>query len=104
MQLAVENIPKIKDAYKNVLDVATCMNITHPYMEDNISVAAFGKSNSSDGTSVSGDSSNGSQGGSSAASALVGTKTGAVLALVGAALAFLAQIAEHCTQSKPYRL
>ncbi|KAI7883422.1 chitin deacetylase [Lichtheimia hyalospora FSU 10163] len=90
MQLAVENIPKIKDAYKNVIDVATCMNITHPYMEENISWAAFGKSNSSDGTSASGDSSSDSQGGSSAASALVGTKTGAALAMVGAALAFLA--------------
>lgn len=90
MELAVENIPKIKEAYKNVIDVATCMNITHPYMEENISWAAFGKSNSSDGTSASGDSSSDSQGGSSAASALVGTKTGAVLAMVGAAVAFLA--------------
>ena len=92
MELAVENIPKIKDAYKNVIDIATCMNITHPYMEENISWPAFGKSNSSDGTSASGDSSSGSGSGSgsSDASALVGAKSGAVLAMVGAALALLA--------------
>jgi hypothetical protein len=47
MSLAVENIPKIKAAYKNVLDVATCMNITYPYQEKTISFAAFGSSEAS---------------------------------------------------------
>ncbi|KAI8343781.1 chitin deacetylase [Choanephora cucurbitarum] len=34
MSLALEFLPKIKASYKNVLDVATCANITHPYFED----------------------------------------------------------------------
>ncbi|KAI8378455.1 chitin deacetylase [Blakeslea trispora] len=34
MSLALEFLPKIKDAYKNILDVATCANITHPYFEN----------------------------------------------------------------------
>ncbi|KAI8391656.1 chitin deacetylase [Radiomyces spectabilis] len=41
MQLAVENLPKIQKAYTHVLDVATCMNITHPYMEDTVTVKTF---------------------------------------------------------------
>ena len=34
MTLAVENLPKIISAYKQVLDVATCYNISYPYFED----------------------------------------------------------------------
>lgn len=34
MSLAVENLPKIISSYKQVLDVATCYNISHPYFED----------------------------------------------------------------------
>lgn len=34
MSLAVENLPKIISAYKQVIDVATCYNISHPYFED----------------------------------------------------------------------
>ncbi|KAJ2962399.1 hypothetical protein NQZ79_g2457 [Umbelopsis isabellina] len=33
MSLMVKNYGKIKKAYKHVVDVATCMNITHPYVE-----------------------------------------------------------------------
>ncbi|EIE78451.1 hypothetical protein G6F46_009143 [Rhizopus delemar] len=42
MSLAMEYLPKIKAAYKNVVDVATCMNITYPYQEHNVSFAPFG--------------------------------------------------------------
>lgn len=34
MSLAVENLPKIISAYKQVLDVATCYNISYPYFEN----------------------------------------------------------------------
>ncbi|KAH8551590.1 chitin deacetylase 1 [Umbelopsis sp. PMI_123] len=42
MTLAVKYLPQIKAAYKNVLDVATCNNITHPYMEDTVTITPFG--------------------------------------------------------------
>ncbi|KAI8142245.1 chitin deacetylase 1 [Fennellomyces sp. T-0311] len=59
MQLALDYIPKIKQNYKHVLDVATCMNITHPYMEKTVSFAAFGNSSttSSAKSSASGSAS-----------------------------------------------
>ncbi|GAN08863.1 carbohydrate esterase family 4 protein [Mucor ambiguus] len=41
MALAMEFLPKIRAAYKNVLDVATCMNITNPYHESTVTIAAF---------------------------------------------------------------
>lgn len=34
MTLAIDNLPKIVSAYKQVLDVATCYNISQPYFED----------------------------------------------------------------------
>ncbi|KAI9280464.1 hypothetical protein BY458DRAFT_487447 [Sporodiniella umbellata] len=34
MQLAIDNLEKIQKAYKNVIDVATCYNISYPYFED----------------------------------------------------------------------
>ncbi|CAO3657250.1 unnamed protein product [Mucor hiemalis] len=42
MALAIDFLPKIQAAYKNVLDVATCMNITNPYHEDTVTFAPFG--------------------------------------------------------------
>lgn len=41
MTLAMEFLPKIRAAYKNVLDVATCMNITNPYHESTVTITAF---------------------------------------------------------------
>ncbi|KAG1443940.1 hypothetical protein G6F56_010490 [Rhizopus delemar] len=52
MDLALEYLPKIKEAYKNVLDVATCMNITYPYQEKTVSFAPFGSSSDSDSTTT----------------------------------------------------
>ncbi|KAI9245749.1 chitin deacetylase [Sporodiniella umbellata] len=34
MAMAVENLPKILQAYRHVVDVATCQNITFPYFEN----------------------------------------------------------------------
>lgn len=42
MTLAMEFLPKIQAAYKNVVDVATCMNITNPYQESQVVFATFG--------------------------------------------------------------
>jgi hypothetical protein len=36
MDFAVQHYPAIKKAYKHVTDVATCANITHPYLESTI--------------------------------------------------------------------
>ncbi|KAI9262220.1 chitin deacetylase 1 [Phascolomyces articulosus] len=42
MQLALDYLPQIKKNYKHILDVATCMNITYPYMEKTVSFAGVG--------------------------------------------------------------
>ena len=52
MTLAVEFLPKIQAAYKNVIDVATCMNITNPYHEDTVTFAPFGGAVASTNASV----------------------------------------------------
>lgn len=41
MDLAVKNLPKITKSYKNVMDVATCMNITYPYQETTVKFPSF---------------------------------------------------------------
>ncbi|KAI9491179.1 chitin deacetylase 1 [Zychaea mexicana] len=44
MQMAIDYIPQIKQNYKHVLDVATCMNITYPYMENTVAFTGFDNS------------------------------------------------------------
>ncbi|KAI8364750.1 chitin deacetylase [Radiomyces spectabilis] len=41
MSLALKNLPAIQKAYKNVINVATCQNITYPYMERTIAFRPF---------------------------------------------------------------
>lgn len=41
MALALEYLPKIQSAYKHVVDVATCMNITTPYQETQVKFGTF---------------------------------------------------------------
>ncbi|KAI8643884.1 chitin deacetylase 1 [Parasitella parasitica] len=41
MTLAMEFLPKIRAAYKNVIDVATCMNISNPYHESSVTITPF---------------------------------------------------------------
>ncbi|KAI9475822.1 MAG: chitin deacetylase 1 [Benjaminiella poitrasii] len=41
MSLAIEFLPKIRAAYKNVIDIATCSNITYPYQETTVKFPTF---------------------------------------------------------------
>ncbi|KAI8327738.1 hypothetical protein BC941DRAFT_364410 [Chlamydoabsidia padenii] len=41
MSLALKNLPQITKSYKNVMDVATCMNITYPYQEHTVKFPSF---------------------------------------------------------------
>lgn len=86
MGFAETYIPQIKKAYKNILDIATCMNITHPYVETTVSFPAFDSSN---GVSPGASGSSSSSGGSSS-SAATSTRSNAalVVAAVFACIAF----------------
>ncbi|KAG2177616.1 hypothetical protein INT44_008130 [Umbelopsis vinacea] len=53
MSFALEYIPQIKQAYKNVLDIATCANLSQPYSDSNITYLAFGASNTTASASAS---------------------------------------------------
>lgn len=63
MGFAETYIPQIKQAYKNVVDVATCMNITNPYVENTVTFPVFAStssgSNSSGTSGTSGSKSSG---------------------------------------------
>ncbi|KAI8578491.1 hypothetical protein K450DRAFT_247136 [Umbelopsis ramanniana AG] len=52
MTLAMKYLPQIKAAYKNVLDVATCNNITNPYMEDSVTMTPFGNATTTNTTTA----------------------------------------------------
>jgi hypothetical protein len=81
MTLAVDNLPKIMAAYKNVIDVATCMNITQPYHETTVTRAAFdGSKTASTSGAASGSA---SASGSSASSAASGIAAGAASTSAG---------------------
>ncbi|KAI9493903.1 hypothetical protein BDB00DRAFT_762764 [Zychaea mexicana] len=41
MEFAIQHYPALKEAYTHVIDVATCMNITHPYVEESITFPTF---------------------------------------------------------------
>jgi len=41
MEFFMKHYPAIKDAYTHIVDVATCMNITQPYLEDVIQFPTF---------------------------------------------------------------
>lgn len=71
MQLALDNLPNIVKNYKHVLDVATCMNITYPYIEQSISYPSFSEaiSNSSTTNSTAASSSGAAASGSSGSTA-----------------------------------
>lgn len=53
MSLAMKYLPRIQTAYKHVVDVATCMNITYPYMEKTVSFAGFNNNTSTSSNSTS---------------------------------------------------
>ncbi|KAI8092210.1 chitin deacetylase [Gilbertella persicaria] len=53
MSLALEYLPKIQSSYKQVLNVATCANISYPYFEDHEWTDVLNaSSSSSDGTTT----------------------------------------------------
>lgn len=56
MQLAVDNLAKIQKAYKNVIDVATCYNISYPYFEDYQFTDVMDATSTTDSTANSTDS------------------------------------------------
>ncbi|ORZ22983.1 chitin deacetylase 1 [Absidia repens] len=76
MSLAVKNIPNIQKNYKHVIDVATCMNISHPYQETTIKFPSFDEYVSGKTSSTGGNSSSGSGSGSSNSSDSAGTSAG----------------------------
>ena len=41
MDMALKHYPQLKEAYKHIIDVATCMNITNPYVEDTVTFQTF---------------------------------------------------------------
>lgn len=74
MSLALTNLPNIMKNYKHVINVATCQNITYPYMERTVAFRTFDEYLSQN-TSAAG-----------AASSIVGSNTnGAVTATGNAA-------------------
>ncbi|KAI8973257.1 chitin deacetylase 1 [Mycotypha africana] len=51
MSFFMKYYPEIKKAYNHVVDVATCYNITHPYVEEQITWAPFGANQGANTTS-----------------------------------------------------
>ncbi|KAI7862009.1 chitin deacetylase 1 [Spinellus fusiger] len=56
MGLMMNNYPKIKAAYTNILDVATCMGIQYPYAEKTVSFTPFSSSIAPAGSAPAGSS------------------------------------------------
>lgn len=88
MDFAKTYYPQIKSAYKNVVDVATCMNISHPYVEESITYPSFsqflGNATTATGSGVAPVAS----GKSAATSISVSLATVVVAALFGVAASF----------------
>jgi hypothetical protein len=60
MDFFMKHYPEIKKAYKHVMDVATCMNITQPYTEKSVTFKTFDQAvgGSSSSSSASGNAGN----------------------------------------------
>ncbi|KAL0141346.1 hypothetical protein V8B55DRAFT_1488520 [Mucor lusitanicus] len=54
MDFFVNHYPDIKKNYKHVVDVATCMNIAHPYLEQVITFPSFDASTKSNASTATG--------------------------------------------------
>ncbi|KAI7865572.1 hypothetical protein BDF14DRAFT_1823265 [Spinellus fusiger] len=54
MDFFVKHYPEIKKAYRHVTDAATCMNITHPYIENTITFPTFEQSVKHNATTATG--------------------------------------------------
>jgi hypothetical protein len=71
MSLALTNLPNIMKNYKHVINVATCANITYPYMERTVAFRTFDEYLSQN-TSAAG-----------AASSIVGSNTNGAVTATG---------------------
>lgn len=69
MDFFMNHYANIKASYKNVMDVATCMNITHPYAESTVSFATFGSATGTGNSTSSGSGSTATPAGAKAGSA-----------------------------------
>ncbi|KAG1459202.1 hypothetical protein G6F56_006213 [Rhizopus delemar] len=87
MEMAVENLPKIMSAYKQVIDVATCYNISYPYFEDIQWTNVLNGTNSS--TAAASASSSSSNIGSAAAASSGNSVAPAFGLIIAAAAAML---------------
>lgn len=54
MDFFINHYPAIKSNYKHVVDVATCQNIAHPYIEQSITFASFEASTTKNASSATG--------------------------------------------------
>ena len=97
MTLALKYLPKIQKAYKHVVDIATCQNITYPYQEKTVKFAGFANATGTKPEASSSPAPSASQSSSSNVSAQAGEDSaagifaanGAVIGTVAVALAGL---------------
>ncbi|CAO3596045.1 unnamed protein product [Absidia cylindrospora] len=82
MDFAMQNYPEIKKNYKHVVDVATCMNLTNPYVEKSITYPTFDQAVNKNGSTATGSGVSPAASGSSS----MGTQTTVNGALFIAAL------------------
>ncbi|KAI8061621.1 hypothetical protein BC940DRAFT_309977 [Gongronella butleri] len=82
MDFAITNYPQIKKAYKHILDVATCMNITHPYLEESITYPTYDQAINGATTAT----------GSGVTPAATGTSAGTHTSTVSAGALFIATL------------
>jgi hypothetical protein len=54
MDFFIQHFDAIKQNYKHVVDVATCMNISHPYIEQVITFPSFDASTTKNATTATG--------------------------------------------------
>lgn len=82
MDFAVQNYPAIKKNYKHIVDVATCMNISNPYVEKSITYPTFDQLVNKNGSTATGSGVSPAASGSTS----MGTQTSVNAALFIAAL------------------
>ncbi|CDH56570.1 chitin deacetylase [Lichtheimia corymbifera JMRC:FSU:9682] len=87
MDMAMQNYEQLKGAYKHVIDVATCKNITNPYAEDTITFPTF-EQYVKDGGKTSGGSATPAGDGESAASPMASINGALFASALFAVLAF----------------
>lgn len=77
MQFFMKHYPDIKKAYSHVMDVATCMNITQPYVESTVTFPTFDQAVGSNTTASSASGNGATTPGAAKASASPAASAGA---------------------------